>query len=177
MFFSPYLPLIFMGEEYGEKNPFLFFTDYGDPELKKAVSEGRKKEFEKFTWNHVPDPQDPKTFYASKLTSKSNWKEENWELFTFYKDLIALKRSHPILRTLDKNQLIVEVKEKEKIIRITRWNQDQMLTGFFNLGTAGWIINDLPGKEIFNSLGEPYGEKKDSQEGILQGGQMIIYEH
>jgi len=177
MLFSAYLPLIFMGEEYGEKRPFLFFTDYEDPKLQKAVSQGRKEEFAKFTWENVPDPQDQSTFYASKLTPQSSWDRQNQQLFNFYRDLIALRRSHPILKNLDKDKLIVEVEEKHRVIRITRWNHDHMLTGFFNLGSENWRINDIPGKEIFNSQWEPYGGDIDAKEGVLAAGQMIIYEH
>src|SRR5207253_9699551 len=66
---APETPLLFMGQEYGEKDPFQFFTDYGDPALQKAVVEGRRAEFKKFAWQEeVPDPQDPQTFLRSKLS-------------------------------------------------------------------------------------------------------------
>jgi maltooligosyltrehalose trehalohydrolase len=66
---SPATPLIFMGQEFDEGSPFLFFTDYGDPALQKAVSEGRRNEFKDFNFeaHDVPDPQDPQTFERSKL--------------------------------------------------------------------------------------------------------------
>ena len=66
---SPATPLIFMGQEFDESSPFLFFTDYGDPGLQKAVSEGRRNEFKDFNFeaHEVPDPQDPQTFERSKL--------------------------------------------------------------------------------------------------------------
>ena len=66
---SPGLPLLFMGEEYGETRPFLYFTDHGDADLVQAVREGRKKEFSAFGWSgEVPDPQSPGTFDRSRLT-------------------------------------------------------------------------------------------------------------
>jgi len=64
---APHTPLLFMGQEYGETAPFQFFCDYGDPALQKAVSEGRRREFKDFSWEEVPDPQDPQTFERSKL--------------------------------------------------------------------------------------------------------------
>ena len=65
---SPGLPLLFMGEEYGETRPFLYFTDHGDPELIEAVRRGRKEEFSAFSWaGDLPDPQDPETFERSRL--------------------------------------------------------------------------------------------------------------
>ncbi|HBV99129.1 MAG: malto-oligosyltrehalose trehalohydrolase [Peptococcaceae bacterium BICA1-7] len=175
--FSAYLPLIFMGEEYGEKNPFLFFTDYGDPGLKEAVSRGRKKEFAQFTWGDVPDPQDPRTFYSSRLTPGSRWDRENQGLFSFYRDLISLRRSHPVLKTLDKDRLQVEVEERSGLVSIARWNNDQTLTGLFNLGAGDVAISHTPGRVIFNSLDHSYGGCEDAREGVLRKGQMIIYEN
>ncbi|MGC8529212.1 MAG: malto-oligosyltrehalose trehalohydrolase [Leptospirillia bacterium] len=65
---SPGLPLLFMGEEYGETRPFLYFTDHGDPDLIEAVRRGRQEEFAAFSWaGEVPDPQSPETFERSRL--------------------------------------------------------------------------------------------------------------
>lgn len=70
MLLAPHTPLIFMGEEYGETAPFQFFTDFGDPDLRKAVSQGRREEFKDFKsfGTEFPDPQDPQTFERCKLT-------------------------------------------------------------------------------------------------------------
>ncbi len=91
---APHTLMLFMGEEYGERAPFQFFTDYGDPALQKAVAEGRRKEFSGFNWDDVPDPQDPETFERSKL---------NWELATddnpmlqWYRELLRLRHKHII---------------------------------------------------------------------------------
>ena len=71
--FAPQIPLLFMGEEYGETAPFQFFTDHDDPAIAEATREGRKREFERFSAfaGEVPDPQDPATFERSKL----DWSE------------------------------------------------------------------------------------------------------
>jgi maltooligosyltrehalose trehalohydrolase len=87
---SPYTPLLFMGEEYGEAAPFQFFTDYGDPVLQKAVSEGRRKEFKDFTWNEVPDPQALETFKRSKLTWPTD--DSSRDMLDWYRQLISLRR-------------------------------------------------------------------------------------
>jgi maltooligosyltrehalose trehalohydrolase len=89
---APHTPLLFMGEEYDEDAPFQFFTDFGDPVLQKAVSEGRRKEFEAFTWNEVPDPQDPATFDRSKL----HWDQATDEnpMLRWYRALIELRRRY-----------------------------------------------------------------------------------
>jgi len=92
--FTPQTPLLFMGEEYGERNPFRFFTDHIDPVIAEATREGRRREFAKFTafaGEDVPDPQHERTFLASKL-DRSNADEE---LRAFYAELLALRRELP----------------------------------------------------------------------------------
>ena len=66
---SPFTPMLFQGEEYGEQAPFQFFSDHNDPEIAEATRSGRRREFE-FTGVDVPDPQDPATFERSKLTRR-----------------------------------------------------------------------------------------------------------
>ena len=91
---APQTPLLFMGQEYDEANPFQFFTDYGDPTLQKAVSEGRRQEFKDFDFAHdaVPDPQDPATFLRSKL----NWQLAQGEnqMLDWYTSLLALRKEY-----------------------------------------------------------------------------------
>jgi maltooligosyltrehalose trehalohydrolase len=68
---SPFTPMLFQGEEYGERAPFQFFTDHIDPEIADATREGRRREFAsfaEFSGEQVPDPQDAATFERSKLT-------------------------------------------------------------------------------------------------------------
>jgi maltooligosyltrehalose trehalohydrolase len=72
---SPYTPLLWMGEEYGEDAPFQFFTDHIDEEIAVATREGRRREFAafaRFAGEEVPDPQDPETFARSKLTRRGD---------------------------------------------------------------------------------------------------------
>jgi maltooligosyltrehalose trehalohydrolase len=89
---APETPLLFMGQEYDEPNPFQFFTDYGDPTLQKAVSEGRRNEFKDFDFQDVPDPQDPGTFNRSKL----NWRLTEGEnlMLDWYASLLALRKKY-----------------------------------------------------------------------------------
>ena len=90
---APETPLLFMGEEYAEPAAFQFFTDYGDKHLQDAVVEGRKKEFEDFGWEDMPNPQDPATFERSKLS----WQMDN-EMLAWYKQLLELRRKF-VVRT------------------------------------------------------------------------------
>lgn len=90
---SPFVPMLFQGEEWGATAPFQFFTDFEEPELAQAVREGRPKEFAAFGWSpeQIPDPQDPATFERSKL----NWSElahpPHAELLDWHRRLIRLR--------------------------------------------------------------------------------------
>jgi maltooligosyltrehalose trehalohydrolase len=86
------LPLLFMGEEYGETAPFLYFTSHSDPALAKAVSEGRKKEFIAKGAHEIPDPQDEETFRRSKLSHRRDGR--HGALREHYRALLALRRKH-----------------------------------------------------------------------------------
>ena len=109
---SPYVPLIFMGEEYGEQAPFLFFTDFGDPSLQAAVSRGRREEFAAFGWTgDVPDPQDPATFAGSKLNWSLPGQAPHRGLWEYYRTLLALRRQYPVLGAARKRSLQARVVE------------------------------------------------------------------
>ncbi len=100
---SPYIPLLFMGEEYGENTPFLYFVSHSDQTLIEAVRQGRKKEFGEFKWQgEPPDPQSTETFLKSKI----NWEKRNEGnhkvLLDFSKNLITLRKT--ILRTFTLRQ-------------------------------------------------------------------------
>jgi maltooligosyltrehalose trehalohydrolase len=89
--------MLFQGEEWGAKTPFLYFTDHDDPELGKAVTEGRRREFAAFGWDptEVPDPQDPETFRRSKLDWHELDRPEHADLLDWHRRLIALRRATP----------------------------------------------------------------------------------
>ena len=70
---NPSLPLIFMGEEYGEEHPFLFFSDYQGRALAEAVRKGRRREFAAFRWDGAPtDPQAEETYLSSRLSPSAS---------------------------------------------------------------------------------------------------------
>ena len=91
---SPFVPMLFMGEEWGASTPFMYFTDHRDPGLGRAVSEGRKREFAAFGWDpaDVPDPQDPSTFERSKLRWDELDDPLHADLLEWHRRLIRLRR-------------------------------------------------------------------------------------
>jgi maltooligosyltrehalose trehalohydrolase len=96
---SPFVPLLFQGEEWGASTPFQYFSSHADPELGRAVSDGRRAEFSAFGWapEDVPDPQDPATFERSRLDWAELDKERHARLLAWYRELIALRRRVPAL--------------------------------------------------------------------------------
>src|SRR5579883_119349 len=96
---SPYLPLIFMGEEYGEENPFPFFCSFDDKALIEAVHEGRKQEFaEMVGQGAAPDPQAEETFASARLSWSWPQGTPRAGLRHLYRDLLAARREWPALR-------------------------------------------------------------------------------
>ena len=95
---APFVPQLFMGEEYGENAPFQFFSNHIDEEIAVATREGRRREFASFASfdEEVPDPEDPATFEHSKLT-----RERNEELASLYERLIALRREFGVGEAAD----------------------------------------------------------------------------
>jgi maltooligosyltrehalose trehalohydrolase len=95
---SPFVPLLFQGEEWGASTPFLYFTDHQDPELGRRVAEGRSREFSAFRWQGaVPNPQDLATFERSKLDWSELAEQRHRELFDWYRKLIRLRKDRPEL--------------------------------------------------------------------------------
>jgi maltooligosyltrehalose trehalohydrolase len=96
---TPFVPMLFQGEEWGASTPFQYFTDHEDPDLGRAVSEGRRREFSSFGWDpaDVPDPQDEATFERSKLDWAEIEREPHAGLLAWYRSLAALRRRRPEL--------------------------------------------------------------------------------
>jgi maltooligosyltrehalose trehalohydrolase len=119
---SPYIPLLFMGEEYGEEVPFLYFVSYSDPKLVKTVSEERIKAFAAFSWRgKPPDPESNDTFLVSKLGWQKRKQGKHKALLDFYRRLIQIRKNIPALSILDKNNLEVWGNEKERFMFWRRW--------------------------------------------------------
>jgi maltooligosyltrehalose trehalohydrolase len=99
VFASPFVPMLFQGEEWGARSPFPYFTDHEDPDLAASVSHGRREEFAPFGWRpeDVPDPQDPATFAQARLDWSEKDREPHGELLAWHRRLVALRRCHSSL--------------------------------------------------------------------------------
>jgi maltooligosyltrehalose trehalohydrolase len=94
---APFIPLIFMGEEYGDTAPFQYFTSHGDPNLIEVVRKGRRAEFAAFGWQgEVPDPDDEATFERSKLRHELKEREPHRTLRELYQELVQIRRKYDL---------------------------------------------------------------------------------
>jgi maltooligosyltrehalose trehalohydrolase len=109
LFVTPAIPLLFMGEEYGEVAPFPFFTSFLEPGLTEVVRRGRQREFERFGWRTlIDDPGDPTTFSRARLEHVLAHASGHRELRAYYRAWLALRRSHPALGARGKRSTRVE---------------------------------------------------------------------
>jgi maltooligosyltrehalose trehalohydrolase len=100
MLTSPFVPMLFQGEEWAASSPFQYFTDIADPTVGDAVREGRRNEFVAFGWDpgSVPDPQDEATFRRSVLDWAERSEPDHAQMLEWYRALIAIRSQHPCLR-------------------------------------------------------------------------------
>lgn len=132
---SPYLPLLFMGEEYGETAPFPYFVSHGDPELVEAVRRGRSEEFAAFAWQgEIHDPQAEETFLAAKIDPELRHGGKHGILSSLYRELIRLRKELRPLRRLSRDEMEVVGIEPDDILVLRRWFAGDEILCFFNFG-------------------------------------------
>lgn len=118
---SPYLPLLFMGEEYGERAPFQYFTSHTDPALIDAVRQGRREEFNSFAWDEdAPDPQDEATFLGAKIDHGLRREGDHAVILRFYRRLLELRRTVPPFRNFQRIHIEVICLEEEMLLAVRK---------------------------------------------------------
>lgn len=163
---SPYLPLLFMGEEWGETSPFLYFTSHSDPGLINAVRKGRTAEFKAFQQaGAAPDPQAEESFQRSKLCWRLLEQPQHQQIYLFYRDLIALRKRNSILNSLNRNKLSCQPHLAQNTLVINRWNGDERLCSVLNFSKSAQKIS-LPNHSYWNTIldssSPKYGGKEES---------------
>ncbi len=164
---APYIPLLYMGEEFAADTPFQYFISHYDPDLVQAVREGRAREFAQMhQGNQSPDPQDPDTFYRCKLDWDSVGQHKHQLMLRFYRQLISFRKSIPALRYLEKKNMEVFGFEKQNVLVLNRWHENSSICAIMNLSDS--IANlclenmQIPGKKLIDS-----SEKQWAGEGSL----------
>jgi maltooligosyltrehalose trehalohydrolase len=123
---SPYLPLLFMGEEYGETAPFTYFISHLDPDLVEAIRKGRRDEFAAFDWREeVLNPDAVETFRKAKLDHGMRNRDQHRVLLELYTKLIQLRKAIPPLLAPGKDRLEAAGFEKQRVVSLRRWDHDE----------------------------------------------------
>lgn len=130
---SPYLPMLFMGEEWAEPHPFLYFVSHTDPALAEAVRKGRKEEFAAFHGRgEAPDPVAEEIFLQSKLQWHLLETEPHQTLWQYYRELIQLRKQTPALRALKRKQIKAEADSEQQTLLLHRWHEDNQAVCLLN---------------------------------------------
>jgi maltooligosyltrehalose trehalohydrolase len=151
---SPFIPMIFQGEEWACSAPFQYFADH-EPEMARQVSEGRKREFAAFGWtpDQIPDPERRETFERSTL----NWTEasqpEHAAMREWYRALIRLRRTRPCLNAGERGNIQVAYGEQEQWLEFTRGK----VTLCCNLGAGERAFSVPAGSQVVLASGEIAG--------------------
>jgi maltooligosyltrehalose trehalohydrolase len=162
---APFIPLFFMGEEYGETAPFHYFISHSDSALIQAVREGRKREFASFGWrDDMPDPQDEKTFIDSKLSF--DFSEKGKALYRFYRELIRLRKEIAALHKTSKDDIDTHCFEDDKALLVRRWsNQDQVFS-LYNFGDkvldGNLALPEVTWEKILESSSREWGGSRNT---------------
>jgi maltooligosyltrehalose trehalohydrolase len=179
MFLAPNIPMLFMGEEYGESHPFLYFVSHQDDELNKLVREGRENEFREFYKDEaaVPDPALKETFEKS-LLSWAYQEEKGAAMLAYYQRWIQLRKTHPVLRVPDKDKLTVH--EDGRLFFLERWQGKHRIIAYLNFNAdprEGNIPMGIKGKlvKLIDSASEKWmGHGARSPEFLTPNDQFAV---
>ena len=170
---SPHVPLLFMGEEYGEKNPFLYFTSHTDKELIEQLCEGRRKEFAVFNWEgEVPNPQDEEIFNRSMLS----WNlSDTTALFECYRYLIAFRKTRPALQNFRRNDAVRNIIVQNNVLQFERHGNGEVLFICLNFSKDPESVQFEQGyKKVFDSSDTTWGGPGSLAPAITQPGQPFL---
>ncbi len=132
---SPFIPLLFMGEEYGETAPFHYFICHSDPDLIQAVRRGRKEEFAAFAWQgRVPDPQSDSTYLQCKLDHHLKESGQHRVLYSCYKELFRLRKLLISQGLFRKERMEITELQEEMAFWVRYWDGASEAIVVFNFG-------------------------------------------
>lgn len=149
IFVAPNIPLMFMGEEYAEDAPFLYFVDHNDLDLIQAVREGRRREFEAFHLEgEYVDPASEEALQRSQLHWEKREQGNHKVMLDFYRYLIQLRRTIPALKVLSKDDLAVAYNEDDKLLFLHRWHGNSQIICLMNFNASAVTAQpDFPAGE------------------------------
>ncbi len=130
---SPYQPLIFMGEEYGERNPFHYFVSHGDASLIEAVRRGRRSDFASFRYTgDFWDPADEQTMVSSRLDHHRKQTEPHATTWRYYRELLHMRRASSTLAFNDRERMEVDEVARGTTMAVRRWSYGHEVVVLFH---------------------------------------------
>jgi len=183
MFITPNIPMLFMGEEYGERNPFYYFVSHLDPELNMLVRKGRENEFRDFQQGGkaAPHPDAPESFEQSKLSWGFGSDPEQGAMLRFYKELIRLRKHHPVLRATNKEN--IEAGNDVNLLWAVRTEKKDVVFAFMNYSDKHRQVTvprepDMALHRILESCAADWkGPGTVSPESTAAGEKITVREH
>ena len=157
---SPFIPLLFMGEEYGETAPFPYFVSHSDPDLIEAVRHRRQEEFAHLQKaEEPPDPQEEATRQSARLDHSLRHQGKHRLLYELYKELIKLRNETRADAGLSKDRMEVVCLERESTLVVRRWGREEQVAAIFHFGDTAVSVNiPLPSGRWLKRLAS--GEKR-----------------
>ncbi len=176
---SPFPPLLFQGEEYGETAPFLYFVSHGDADLVDAVREGRRAEFARFAWaQEPPDPDAVETFERSKLDRSKLGRPEHAGVRELYRELLRLRRSDPALASGGRDELDLAADEETKTLVLARSAGQDRAVGIFNLAADDGEVRVTGATEslerVLDSSDERFGGRGATSPPVLPADDTVV---
>jgi maltooligosyltrehalose trehalohydrolase len=163
---SPFTPLLFMGEEYGETAPFPYFVSHSDEALVEAVRSGRREEFAAFAWaGEPPDPQAADTFASARLRWPRLESPAHAALRAYYRELLRLRRELPRHRRMDSPSFHARAADDRTIVLHQEIHGSRWLTLLRFTGSETMIeIDGAPGRwrRLLDSAETRWGGKGES---------------
>jgi maltooligosyltrehalose trehalohydrolase len=141
---SPYVPLLFMGEEYGETASFPYFVSHGDEELVAAIRQGRLEDFAAFGHQgSPPDPQAEATFLSAKVDQDQRLRGDHRAIFNFYRELIRLRKEWSPLQRVSRENMQIVAYEDERVLAVIRNAGVGQILCLFNYSEVSRVIRLL----------------------------------
>jgi maltooligosyltrehalose trehalohydrolase len=176
---SPFLPLLFMGEEWSAATPFQYFVSHTNRELIEAVRQGRKEEFKAFhAAGETPDPQAAETFERSKLDWNELLKELHSTMLAYNKALISLRKNSAALRSNNRKNIKVDFNQTDHTLSLYRWDKKQVVLCLMNFSGERQTITIKDAKKQWqkelDSSDQRWGGPTAEPELVMIGDDFVI---
>ncbi len=183
MFVSPFIPMLFMGEEYAEENPFLYFVSHGNQRLLEQVKKGRKREFREFIHQGTPpDPASVKCFEKSGLRWDWQGQSTKQHMLLYYKKLIALRKELKLLKPGNRDNILTFEAVKDKAIMLLKTDVNEQLMALMNFSEEKItveipeLLHNEPELLIYSAHQQWGGTISNNKIPIVNNGHAVVAE-